>query len=72
MVFEGWDKGVAAAMYMLGKLYENGNGVEQSRQEAVSWYRKAAAKKYYNAIRVLKELGEPLEEKKIGPFPKNK
>jgi TPR repeat protein len=66
------DKGVAAAMYMLGKLYETGHGVEQNRQEAVSWYRKAAAKKHNNAIRVLKELGEPLEEKKSGQLPKKK
>ena len=35
--------GDAYSQYSLGWCYENGQGVEQSAQEAVKWYRKAAA-----------------------------
>ena len=30
------------AMYMLGWKYEHGNGVEQSDEQALQWYRRAA------------------------------
>ena len=36
------DKGVTGAMFGLGWLYENGQGVKQNRSGAAKWYRKAA------------------------------
>lgn len=36
------DKGNADAQYYLGVMYDNGNGVQQDRAQAVGWYRKAA------------------------------
>ena len=36
------EQGDANAQYVLGVLYENGLGVEQSNTEAAKWYRKAA------------------------------
>jgi TPR repeat protein len=36
------DRGDAAAMKQLGKLYENGRGVPKSPTEAQQWYAKAA------------------------------
>jgi TPR repeat protein len=37
------EKGVPAAMEILAELYEFGYGVPQNRDQAISWYRKAAA-----------------------------
>ena len=37
------ESGNAAAMYILGTMYEEGTGVEQSDEHALAWYRKAAA-----------------------------
>ena len=36
------DRGIAAAQFRLGVMYDNGWGVPQDRVEAVDWYRKAA------------------------------
>ena len=43
----GWyrkaaEQGYANAQYNLGVMYDNGEGVPQDYQEAMSWYRKAA------------------------------
>jgi hypothetical protein len=45
-------------MSNLGFMYENGEGVEKDRAQAVSWYRKAAAAGNEYALKRLKELGE--------------
>ena len=37
------DQGIAPAKYRIGRLYEDGNGVQQDYDEAVKWYREAAA-----------------------------
>lgn len=36
------EQGVASAQYSLGRMYEQGRGVEQDDQQATIWYRKAA------------------------------
>ncbi len=36
------ERGDPTAQYLLGSLYEHGQGVPQSLQEAIKWYRKAA------------------------------
>jgi uncharacterized protein len=36
------EKGVAAAQYNLGVMYENGDGVAKNQAEAAKWYEKAA------------------------------
>lgn len=36
------ERGDPNAQYLLGSLYEHGQGMPQSHQEAVKWYRKAA------------------------------
>lgn len=36
------ERGDPTAQYLLGSLYEHGQGVPQSLQEAVKWFRKAA------------------------------
>lgn len=36
------ERGDPNAQYLLGSLYEHGQGVPQSLQEAIKWYRKAA------------------------------
>ena len=36
------EQGDAGAQYLLGRMYEDGDGVRQDDAEAVKWYRKAA------------------------------
>ena len=36
----------AAAQYMLGRALQTGQGITQSVDEAVAWYRKSAAQEY--------------------------
>jgi hypothetical protein len=36
------ERGDASAQFVLGNMYENGEGVKQDYQQAMSWYRKAA------------------------------
>ena len=38
------ESGNAAAMYILGTMYEEGTGVDQNAEHAMEWYRKAAAR----------------------------
>lgn len=45
------------AAFEIGKMYVNGEGVEQSTEEAVKWYRLAAKQGIEPAISCLKELG---------------
>jgi TPR repeat protein len=44
-------------MYDLGAMYENGEGVPKDRQQAVDWYRKAAALGEQHAQQALIRLG---------------
>jgi TPR repeat protein len=36
------EQGYAAAQFVLGQFFSNGDGVEQNSKEAVNWYRRAA------------------------------
>jgi hypothetical protein len=40
------DRGLAAAQFSLGFMYEDGRGVDQSPEDAAKWYRKAADQGY--------------------------
>lgn len=57
------DSGQVEAQYRLGVLYENGQGVAKSLEEAKRWYRKAAEQNYARARRRLESLGD----KSAGP-----
>ena len=46
----------ADAQYELGTCYEFGKGVEQSYEQAIRWYRKAAEQGHANAKAVLDRL----------------
>lgn len=50
------EKGQVEAQYRLGTLYENGQGVEKSVEEAKKWYRKAAAQNHARARRRLEAI----------------
>jgi len=50
------DKGDADAMFNIGVLYDNGEGVKQDYIEAMRWYRKAADKGDADAKAALKRL----------------
>ncbi len=43
------EQGVADAQFILGVMYENGQGVPQDHAEAVRWYRLAAEQGHANA-----------------------
>ena len=50
------EKGSHLAMYSLGEMYAEGNGVEKNPQEAIKWYRMAAEKGYFIAMYRLGEM----------------
>lgn len=50
--------GNAGAQYNLGLCYERGNGVTKNLEQAVYWYRKAAAQGHPKAKDLLNKLGE--------------
>ncbi|MFN8923757.1 MAG: tetratricopeptide repeat protein, partial [Sphingobacteriia bacterium] len=50
------EQGHANAQYNLGQLYEQGEGVEPSYDQAMHWYRLAAEQGHYTAQSRL-ELG---------------
>ena len=55
------ERGGATAQYYAGALYEAGLGIEQSYDQAVKWYRKAAAQGSVKAqfhLGLLHEIGE--------------
>jgi TPR repeat protein len=58
--FRDYDKAAALgsvdAMFSLGMLYEQGQGVSKSRSDAISWYQKAADKGHREAGRKLQAL----------------
>jgi TPR repeat protein len=43
------DQGHSWAQYILGEIYDNGQGVSQDNAEAAKWYRKAADQGHANA-----------------------
>ena len=43
------EQGYVPAQYILGMMYDNGQGVRQDYAEAVKWYRKAAEQGYAQA-----------------------
>lgn len=43
------EQGNADALYLMGYAHETGQGAEASREEALAWYRKAAAAKHLDA-----------------------
>ena len=49
--------GDAESQYQLALCYRNGEGVEQSNEEAEKWYRKAAEQGNSDAQEALTELG---------------
>ena len=55
---EAAELGHAAAQYELGVAYSLGLGIEQSNEESMKWYRKAAEQGHEEAIGFLEELGE--------------
>ncbi|MBQ1592214.1 MAG: SEL1-like repeat protein, partial [Treponema sp.] len=42
--------------YVVGVLYENGQGVAQDNKKAFEWYSKAAEQGYSDAAKALEEL----------------
>lgn len=40
------DMGIKESLFNLGTCYDMGWGVEQNREEALKWYRKASAQGY--------------------------
>ena len=59
------ERGQEEAQYRLGTLYENGQGVEKSLEEAKKWYRKAAERNHdgaQNNLGVCYRGGQGVEE----------
>ena len=50
-------KDYAAAMYNLGVMYANGQGVAQSDAQAIEWYGKAARAGHEKAKNLLRKMG---------------
>jgi TPR repeat protein len=54
---EAAGQGNVPAMYNIGVLYEGGLGVAMDRDQAITWYKKAAAAGSDDAKSALKSLG---------------
>lgn len=52
------EQGSADAQYNVGVMYENGDGVEKSDEEAVKWFRKAAEQDYEPAKDALQDISQ--------------
>ena len=50
-------RGIAEAQYFLGRMFENGQGVDASRDRALSWYNRAAAQGHIEARAAVESLG---------------
>ena len=50
-------QGNSHAQFDVGSMYQNGRGVSPDRNEASTWYRKAAEMKLAEAMKRLEELG---------------
>lgn len=49
-------RGDQQAQYILGRIYEQGMGIEQNEDKAAEWYIKAAKQGHWDAIKVLTKL----------------
>ena len=61
------EQGHAEAQYNLGVMYQNGEGVQEDKREAVKWYRKSAEQGFANAqynLGWMYSKGEGVEEDK--------
>ena len=52
------EQGHAEAQYKLGKMYEDGRGVEQDSKKAIEWYQKAADRGLHGALYTLGKMYE--------------
>ena len=52
------EQGHAEAQYKLGKIYEDGRGVEQDGKKAIEWYQKAADRGLHGALYTLGRMYE--------------
>ena len=52
------EQGHTEAQYKLGKMYEDGRGVEQDSKKAIEWYQKAADRGLYGALYTLGKMYE--------------
>ena len=50
------EQGNAAALYMLGACYYNGEGTSEDKTEGIKWLRKAADEGQEDAIDFLREI----------------
>lgn len=58
------EKGRVKAAFLVGQMYENGEGTEKDMAKAIEWYTKSA-KNYHNgadARKALERLGQPVPE----------
>ena len=69
-------RGLAEAQYFLGRMYENGQGVDASRDRALLWYSRAAGQGHIEARAAVEALGgaplatgpKPLTGAALGPM----
>ncbi len=61
------EQGDAKAQFELGKLFKNGQGVPMDQNEAIKWYRKAAAQGLTPAKEALDALNRQSTGKSAGP-----
>jgi TPR repeat protein len=50
------NQGCPDAQFQVGKMLENGIGVDKDRVQAILWYKKAAEQDYEEAVERLKTL----------------
>ena len=50
------ESGDAASQYQLGRLYDEGDGIDENNEKAVEWYRKSAEQGYAKAQGYLSEM----------------
>ena len=54
-------QGHAQAMHNLGTVYWKGDGMQQSKAEAIAWFARAAQRGHAEAARTLKEAAKSSE-----------
>ena len=66
------EKGQGKTAFLVGQMYENGEGTQKDMSKAIEWYTKSA-KNYNNgadARKALERLGQPVPEYGIGKITK--
>ena len=53
-------RGDVMAKYNIGLCYKHGRGVTKDIIKAIEWFTKAAEKGFANAVKELRELGQPV------------